>query len=224
MSRAKYGLFISLAVLVGIIVYSAIMFLLVEKQDNIFYMSYGFTIFALVCFWASMMTVLIKPKSLDIAFLNEPYMAASLLYLVAQFVFGIWAISFEGIETKIVLSIDILMAGVYLISILFLVVSITMNKTIEKEVEDGTSFMKGLNAKLLDVSFENKEVAEKFAKFMDDVKFAPMFSGNEVVEIEAEIGKKCDELLSGNLDDKKAVECILDMQKLMKKRGILLKR
>ena len=224
MSKAKYTIFITLANIIGAVVYSVVLFLLASNKDNIFYISYGFTLVAFICFFISMLNVLIKPKNLDEAFLNEPYLSVSSLHLVAQFLFGIWAINFEGIGYKIVLSIDVLMFGIYAICALFLITGITMNKSIEKDLKDKKSFINELKNRLLTVNFEDKNTSDAFSKLLEDIKFSEPISENNVLKQEAEINTLAEELVNNSSDNIKACEQIKLIRKLIKERNIILKK
>lgn len=223
MSKTKYSVLISLAVLIAVAVYSSILFLLVERTNAVFYISYGFTLFAAVAFWASLMSVLIKPKSLNEAFLNEPYLSASIVYGIAQFVFGLWCIFQPSVSWQSVLSICILFCGIYLVCSIFLVAGINLNKTVDADINAKRLFLRGMLAELSGLQFSDEQAQKAFIKLCDDVKYSDPMSRAEHQVLENEILLEVQNLVNLQAEKEAALEQINLIKKLLKKRNDLIK-
>jgi len=223
MSKVKYSIIIIAAVLIGIAVYSSILFLLVEDRNAVFYINYGFTVFSFLAFLGAMLSVLIKPKDLKTAFLNEPYVSIAMIYAGAQFLFEIWAIFYNEASWQIALSVDILFCGAYLICLLFLIAGITLNKEIEVRVDQKRKFLNLLQADLKSLTSNSAKVRQALQEFGEDVRYSdPMSRGNHT-EIEAKIIDETQKLADIINDEDEALEKLSQLKRLLKKRNDYIK-
>lgn len=221
MSKTKYSIIIVLSVLIAMIVYSSILFLLVNRYNEIFYISYGFTIFSFFTFLCALLSVLIKPRDLNTAFLNEPYLSVSVLYTITQFVFGVWSIFYQAITWQLVLSCDILFCGIYLILILLLIAGISMNKDTERDISYKKEFIKYLQIELTSINVSNFKVQKALNEFLDDIKYSDPISHNnqQEIELEKQIIGRTKELIKDINNEMLSLERILQLKKLLKRRN-----
>ena len=223
MSKLKYSIIIITAILIGIVVYSSMMFLLVTHRTPVFYISYGFTVFSFLVLLGALLSTLIKPQTVDTAFLHEPYVSIAFLYAIAQLVFGVWAISYDDASFRVTLSIDILFCGLYLICLLFLVAGISLNKEIEQHIGQKRTFLMGLQRELANIIPSSSKVQKALDDFAEDVKYSDPMSHVNDEGIEAKIIEGIKELSLCIDDENVALNKLSQLQILLKKRNDAIK-
>ena len=221
MSKLKYSIFISLAVIIGFAAYTTVLFLLAPLKNDVFYINYGFTIFATLAFWGSMMSVMIKPQSFNEAFLHEPYMSAAVIYAVAQVVLSVYSVFYGQFSFKIALSANVLLCGLYLTTTLFLIVGINLNKTIEAQIKTKRQFLRDLTLELSGLQFSSDEAKSVLKELCDDVRYSDPMSTQKQAEVETQILSEIKNL--SGLNEVQAVQKMHQIKDLLKKRNHLIK-
>ena len=223
MSKVKYSVIITLAVLIGIAIYSCILFLNVSNRNEVFYINYGFTVFSFIAFLGALLSVLIKPKDLDTAFLNEPYVSIAIIYAVTQFIFGIWTIFHGEVTWQQTLSLDILFCGLYLICLLFLIAGISLNKEIEANIKEKRSFLSSIQIELKNAPQTSSRVQKALDEFIEEVRFSDPMSHDKHKEIETQIIEDTKELIENINNETFSLKKITQLKKLLKKRNDCIK-
>lgn len=223
MSKLKYFLFISLAVLVAVLTFSTVLFLLTEEHNAVFWVHYGFIMVSFVSFYIALVNVLIKPQTLNQAFLSEPYLSVSIIYVILQTAFGLWAIISGYIPLRIGLCVDISLLGLFLAVTILLVVVITMNRNIDKEQSDNRQFIKNLQYQLQGLEFCDNAVQKAYLNLMDNMKFSIPSGKNITIELEQQIIETVLRLQKSTKDASVALNNIKELDRLIKKRNTLVK-
>ena len=120
MKNISFGKWLTLADVLLLAIYSALMFLLCPAYDKVFFTAYGFNVFAILAFGIAVFSVVAAPKNLKESFLNEPYFTVSFFYLIAQSVYGIWSLLHGEVAYKYILSGHIILGGGYLLVLILL--------------------------------------------------------------------------------------------------------
>lgn len=160
--------------------------------------------------------------------LTGPQLILSSLYLVAQLVFSVLVIYYYVSATPFIAAvISSVMVGVYIVTLLMAGAGRQHAINEERSTKVKTSVMKQikLECESLTENITNEDVKALVKEFVSEVRYSPLGSSMELVDIEDELMEAVEKLsgavISGNEDEIK--ECCVTAKKILKKRNRLAK-
>ncbi len=203
----------------ALVLYNLSVFLLFTERANIFWITYGFTMFALlsqiiICIVASGKENTLKSKFLgfSILYLGSFYL---FLQLVAGFIIMFFAA--DTINQNVAFLIYSIILGVSAILIMSVDLSRVEIKRVENKVSPKVFYIKSLQSdiEVLVDRCVNESIKKSLASLAESLRFSDPMSSEELFSIESKIENKVRELRSMDLEAEEIVKKEIDEVKLL---------
>lgn len=206
------------------VVYTITILFLFPNKDNLFWVSYLFTIIAFIIqFIVAYLLTNNNPKS---NFNSYPLFTVCVLYLILQIIVSIVLLNYNVVLSKSIV-IQTILLGVFMIVEIMLFQSKEHIETVEMETANSTMFIDNVRKDLEILSNQTEgEVKAKIDDLKDNVRYSNPVSSKQVIPIENNFLDNLNELkLAVSQSNYQNVSNICDnLNSLLSQRNILLKK
>jgi hypothetical protein len=203
-------------------VYNLLIFMLVETRTNVFWLSYGFSVFAFV-FAASSIYKAFKNPGAKVVFLGIPLASLSSFYLGAELFASAMFIIFQGVGVKPALIVQVLLLAVFAIITIVAIRSRDYVETISDNVAGSVFAIRSLQADIELVANRSPDpvLKKKATDLAEAIRYSDPMSSGTVAAIEAKIQSKTTELgqKNGAGDVASAVSLVDELSDLIVERN-----
>ncbi len=195
MKETRNSALISLIYIVLFGLYHVCVFLLYSERTQVFWISYSFLIVALL---AHSMSVIVsfKRAKMEAAFLSIPLILVSLLYLIAELVFSVTFMTFQGIGAAKAVWVQSGLLGVFAIIAIMMIMFRKAASVSDGRVKEDTGMVAALHADLemLIHKSEDAELKAGLCRLAETVKYSDPMRNAAIEDVELRITLKFSEL------------------------------
>ena len=193
-----------LVLLILFVLYSTVVFVLPFYKNNVFWLSYFFTIIAFAVQIYVFCYVFREEADIKSKFYRFPITRISVVYLVVQSVLGIISMLFATIvPVWIPFVLYVIMLGIVGIGLIAVDTVQTEIIATDQKLEKDISFMCNLQSKvnMLVAHPESGEICTSLEKFAESCRYSDPVSSKATKEIEQELSNIVDELQRAVIDN-----------------------
>lgn len=207
-----------------LVLYNLFMFLIFPDRANIFWITYGFTMFAFIAQIVISFIASNKANSLRSKFLGFPILYIGSFYLAMQIIAG-FIIMFFAVDTinpNVAVLIYAIILGISAILILSLDLSRDEIKRVENKVKPKVTYIKALQSEIevLADRSGNENVKKSLKSLADAFKFSDPMSSETLYSIESSIENKVKNLKTLDLNSEDIIlKTVNELKQLLEERN-----
>ena len=226
-STAKKS-WIMTAVIYAIIfaVFNLLVFVIANKKNGVFWMSYAFMCIAFIVQIASMLLAL-RSLETETVFMGIPLASLSLYYFFAAIFVGAVFMFFQNAPFKLALVLQILILAIYVVIAIMALMSRNVVQDVNDNLKENVEAIKTL---VVDVDVFIPQVNDlalkkSLKKLSETIKYSDPMSNAAVADIEEQIMQTVNELRINieNSRNAEAIQTCKDIEVLFMQRNSLLK-
>ena len=208
------------------VVFNLLVFLIVNKKNEVFWLSYAFMCIAFLVQIVSMLLAL-RSLETETVFMGIPLASLSLYYFFAAIFVGAVFMFFQNAPFKLALIFQILILAIYSVVAIMALMSRNVVQDVNDNLKENVEAIKTL---VVDVDVFIPQVSDlglkkALKKLSETIKYSDPMSNAEVADIEEQIMQTVNELRINieNSRNAEAIQTCKDIEVLFMQRNKLLK-
>jgi len=206
---------------VALAIFNLLVFAIIRNREPSFWINYGFAILAFLVQPVIWEVILGRNKSLKSKFLGFPIIYVGSIYFCIQMILFVVLVLIPSVSPLLALSINLIVAGVAIISLAIVEIGKDEVSRIEEKVS-GKRFLIDellIEVEMLARSQSDPIIRKVLDELAEKIRFSDPMSSNILAAIEEEIRLKVFALK--NFETSKMVESVKDIETLIFKRNSL---
>jgi len=180
--------------------YNMFVFMFTEEKTNVFWLAYGATALAFVLLIPAYFISYGLNTTMRSVFYGSPLMIISTVYIVVQIIAGAIIMLLSGADIKVVITIEAVILGLYLILALVSLIGRGMVEGIDANAREKVGYIKSLEDYVLSLRYSVGDPAtqDRLNKLWEAIRFSDPMSHPSLEDLERAISSQIG-VLAGQL-------------------------